>query len=56
MIIGFTEQIRYVSEGQEGAVDLFQLQIEVNSVRTAEDGIEWNSVSWRAVLMLPLRH
>ena len=36
MIIGFTERIRNVSEGQEGAVDLFQLQIEVNSVRTAE--------------------
>ena len=36
MIIGFTERIRNVSEGQEGAVDLFQLQIKVNSVRTAE--------------------
>ena len=36
MIIGFTVRIRYVSEGQEGAVDLFRLEIEVNSVRTAE--------------------
>ena len=38
MIIGFTERIRYVSEGQKGAVDLFQLQINVESFRTAERG------------------
>ena len=36
MIIGFTERIRTVSEGQEGAVDLFQLQINVSSLRPAE--------------------
>ena len=36
MIIGFTERIRTVSEGQESAVDLFQLQIIVSSLRSAE--------------------
>ena len=36
MIIGFTQRIRTVSEGQEGAVDLFQLQIIVSSLRSAE--------------------
>ena len=36
MIIGFTERIRTVSEGQEGAVELFQLQINVSSLRTSE--------------------
>ena len=36
MVIGFTERIRTVSESQEGAVDLFQLQISVSSLRTAE--------------------
>ena len=36
MIIGFTERIQNVSEGQRGAVDLFTLQINVSSVRTAE--------------------
>ena len=36
MVIGFTQRIRTVSEGQEGAVDLFQLQIIVSSLRSAE--------------------
>ena len=36
MVIGFTQRIRTVSEGQEGAVDLFQLQINVSSLRSAE--------------------
>ena len=36
MIIGFTQRIRTVSEGQVPGVDLFQLQINVESVRTAE--------------------
>ena len=36
MIIGFTERIRTVSEGQEGAVELFQLQINASSLRTSE--------------------
>ena len=36
MIIGFTERIRTVSEGQEGAVDIFPLQINVSSLRTSE--------------------
>ena len=36
MIIGFTQRIRTVSEGREGAVDLFQLQIFVSSLRSAE--------------------
>ena len=36
MIIGFTERIRTVSEGQVRGVDLFQLQINVTSARTAE--------------------
>ena len=36
MIIGFTERIRTVSEGHEGAFELFQLQINVSSLRTSE--------------------
>ena len=36
MIIGFTERIRTVSEGQYGAVELFPLQIIVSSLRTSE--------------------
>ena len=36
MIIGFTERIRTVSEGQEPGVDLFQLEINLASARTAE--------------------
>ena len=36
MLIGFTERIRTVSEGQKGAVDLFQLWINVSSLRSAE--------------------
>ncbi|CAI8013544.1 hypothetical protein GBAR_LOCUS8570 [Geodia barretti] len=36
MIIGFTQRIRTVSEGQVPGVDLFQLEINVSSVRTAE--------------------
>ena len=36
MIIGFTQRIRTVSEGQVPGVDLFQLEIDVESVRTAE--------------------
>ena len=36
MIIGFTERIRTISEGHEGAFDSFQLQINVSSLRTSE--------------------
>ena len=36
MVIGFTERIRTVSEGQEGAVDLFQLHISASSVMPSE--------------------
>ena len=36
MVIGFTQRIRNVSEGQEGAVDLFELKIIVSSLRSAE--------------------
>ena len=36
MIIGFTERIQTVSEGQEGAFDFFQLQIIVSSLRPSE--------------------
>ena len=36
MIIGFTERIRTVSEGEVPGVDLFQLQINVTSLRTSE--------------------
>ena len=36
MIIGFTERIRTVSEGQVPGVDLFQLEINLASARTAE--------------------
>ena len=36
MIIGFTERIRTVSEGHYGVVDIFQLQINVSSLRTSE--------------------
>ena len=36
MIIGFTERIRTVSEGAVPGVDLFQLQINVSSLRTSE--------------------
>ena len=36
MLIGFTQRIRTVSEGQEGAVDLFQLQIIISSLRSVE--------------------
>ena len=36
MIIGFTERIRIVSEGQVRGVELFQLVINVTSARTAE--------------------
>ena len=36
MIIGFTERIRTVSEGHGGVFDLFQLQINVSSLRTSE--------------------
>ena len=36
MIIGFTQRIRTVSEGQVPGVDLFQLEINVETVRTAE--------------------
>ena len=35
MVIGFTQRIRTVSEGQEGAVDLFQLQIIGFSLRSS---------------------
>ena len=38
MIIGFTQRFRNVSEGQVSGVDLFQLEINVESVRTAERG------------------
>ena len=36
MIIGFTTRVRTVSEGQVPGVDLFQLEIHVTSLRTAE--------------------
>ncbi|CAI8019900.1 hypothetical protein GBAR_LOCUS11920, partial [Geodia barretti] len=36
MIIGFTTRVRTVSEGQVPRVDLFQLEINVTSARTAE--------------------
>ena len=36
MVIGFTQRIRTVSEGQEGAVDLFPLWINVHSFRISE--------------------
>ena len=36
MIIGFTERIQTVCENQVPGVDLFQLEINVSSVRTAE--------------------
>ena len=36
MIIGFTQRIRTVSEGQVPGMDMFQLEINVESVRTAE--------------------
>ena len=36
MIIGFTTRFRTASEGQVSGVDIFQLEINVTSVRTAE--------------------
>ncbi|CAI8036861.1 hypothetical protein GBAR_LOCUS20652, partial [Geodia barretti] len=36
MIIGFTQRIRTVSEGEVPGEELFQLEIDVESVRTAE--------------------
>ena len=36
MVIGFTQRIRTVSEGAVPGVDLFQLQINVSSMRPAE--------------------
>ena len=36
MLIGFTERIRTVSEGQEGSVDYFALLFTVSSLRSAE--------------------
>ena len=36
MVIGFTQRIRTVSEGAVPGVDLFQLQIIVSSLRSAE--------------------
>ena len=36
MVIGFTQRIRTVSEGAVPGVDLFQLQINISSMRPAE--------------------